>query len=568
MIQRFAYLWWRNRRVRRFFADTRRSREIQSQLLLEKIRRHADSQFGRHHGFAQISSVSQFRKQVPVTNYDYYRDYIERLKHGDMQSMFGPGTELLMFAMTSGSTSQSKYVPVTRDAFNEYRDGWNIWGVRTYIDHLDLVNKKTLQLSSDWQQSITSGGTPCGNISGLAAETAPRVSDPIFVLPRSLIKISDTVSKQYVALRLALPSRRVGMIVTANPSTLVEFARLADSRRESLIRDMMDGTLAEDIELPDHLRQSLGPRLSKRHPGRARELEQLADQRGRLIPRDYWPEMSVLAVWTGGSVGAYAPRLKEFYGDPDGDDHCRPVFRDHGLHASEGRMTIPFADGTSAGMLDFVHSFFEFIPQEEHGQDQPNVLEAHELVEGENYYILLTTSGGLYRYDIHDVVRCVGFEGTVPFLEFLNKGSSYSSMTGEKLSEFQVVSAVTRGFGDLNLPIEHFTVAPMFSDPPGYLLLVEEGACSNQGYELSRRIDEVLVELNCEYAHKLKTGRLRSISIREIAPGTWTAFRRWRIDRQGGSIEQYKHPCLVSDLQFIDKLHNLSLDASADTTVG
>ena len=68
----------------------------------------------------------------------------------------------------------------------------------------------------------------------------------------------------------------------------------------------------------------------------------------------------MLAIWLGGSVGAYLPRLKEYYGEP--------ALRDHGLSASEGRMTIPMEDGTSAGILEFIHHFFEFIPEEEHEQ--------------------------------------------------------------------------------------------------------------------------------------------------------------------------------------------------------
>ena len=67
---------------------------------------------------------------------------------------------------------------------------------------------------------------------------------------------------------------------------------------------------------------------------------------------------------------------------------------------------------------------------------------ATELIEGKNYFIILTTAGGLYRYNISDLVRCVGYHGQAPMLEFLNKGAHYSSMTGEKISEHQVITAV------------------------------------------------------------------------------------------------------------------------------
>ena len=136
-------------------------------------------------------------------------------------------------------------------------------------------------------------------------------------------------------------------------------------------------------------------------------------------------------------MGAYLRGYPEFFGDA-------PV-RDVGLIASEGRMTIPIEDGTPAGMLDIRHHYFEFIPEDQADRDEPETVEAADLVEGRNYFIVLTTAGGLYRYNIHDLVRCVGFHGTAPLIEFLNKGAHFSSLTGEKLSEHQVVAAVAGG---------------------------------------------------------------------------------------------------------------------------
>ena len=104
---------------------------------------------GRDHGFAGIRDVAEFRRQVPVTDYAYYRPYIERLKQGHVEAMFGPGTKVLMLALTSGTTDKCKFVPITQEFFDEYRHGWNLWGFGTYRDHLDLVRKKTIKLGSN-----------------------------------------------------------------------------------------------------------------------------------------------------------------------------------------------------------------------------------------------------------------------------------------------------------------------------------------------------------------------------------------------------------------------------------
>ena len=547
MIFRLAYVEIRNRRVQRFLSETRRSQEVQREVLMAKLRRNAESDFGREHGFASIRTVEDFRRQLPLADYDYFRPYIERVRQGEIGAMFGPGSRLMMFSLTSGSTGNSKYIPITEDFLREYRASWNIWGVRTYRDHKDLLIKKSLQLSSDWRQFFTPGGTPCGGMSGLAAETAPLISRPIFLLPRPLMKIHDHTAKQYTALRLSIASRRVGIIITANPSTLIEFARLADDQRENLIRDIRDGTLTPPTDIPAEVRTAIGKKIARKDKARARELEQIVAQTGHLHPREFWPKLSVLAVWTGGSVGAYLPRVRDYYGDK--------TFRDHGLSASEGRMTTPLEDGTSAGLLDYNTHYYEFIPEEEQGSTNPTVLEAHELQPDRNYFIVLTTWSGLYRYQIHDVVRCTGFIGNTPKLEFLNKGAFYSSVAGEKLSEFQVVSAVKQAFAECSLPLEDFTLAPVWDDPPGYLLLLEPGPHSGRERELTARVEANLRRLNCEYDNRLETHRLKPLQLFDIPSGTWADFRARRRQRSGNP-EQYKHPYLANSIEFVGQLLN------------
>lgn len=540
-----ACVWLRIRRLNRFLASAERARQVQHEVLMTKLRRHADSDFGRDHHFREIQTVSDFRRRVPVTDYAYHQSYIERVKQGEIGALFHPKTKVLMLALTSGTTNACKYVPITQEFFAEYRNGWNLWAANLVRQHRDLVWKKTVKLGSNWRQGSTEGGLPYGSISGLVAETAPRVARSMFAIPGAVYSINDSALKHYTALRLSVANEHVGMIGTANPSTLLEFARMADEHRDALIRDIFDGTLRQESELPAAVRSALHRVIHRRNPSRARELEQIVARTGKLYPRDYWPQLSVIAVWMGGSVGVYLPRLETYYGSP--------AMRDHGLNASEGRMTMPLRDQTSEGIIEFMHHFFEFIPVGEHDSANPIVLEPHELEIDEDYYILLTTSAGLYRYDIHDVVRCVGFEGQAPLLTFLNKGAHFSNITGEKLSEFQVVSAVRHSFTELKLEVPEFTVAPVMDDRPGYLLLIEQDLDETQNSQLAQRIDEHLHQLNFEYAEKRRSGRLTPLAVRNVPMGTWRRMRARRTAARG-NFEEYKHPCLVGDLQFVERL--------------
>src|SRR6202035_5605187 len=148
------------------------------------------------------------------------------------------------------------------------------------------------------------------------------------------------------------------------------------------------------------------------------------------------------------------------------------VVRDVGLIASEGRMTIPFTDGSPAGVLDVTSHYFEFIPEAEADSDRPTVLGAHELQEGGRYFILLTTGYGLYRYHIHDLVRVTGFHNGTPLIEFLSKGAHFANITGEKLSEYHVTQSMAAVLRELDLNLTSYTVAPIWPDDdneqPGY----------------------------------------------------------------------------------------------------
>ncbi|MCM2369153.1 GH3 auxin-responsive promoter family protein [Aporhodopirellula aestuarii] len=547
---RLAYLQWRLRRLTRYLRGTADCQSVQRSRLMEKIRLNEDSQFGREHGFASIRSVEDFRSRVPIANYETYRPYIEEVKNGNSGALFGPGTQVLMFSMTSGTTSQSKYVPITNHFFEEYRRSWNYWGLATYRDHNDLLSKQTLTLTSDWDQFRTNAGIPCGSISGLAAETRPRITNSLFILPNALLKVKGTENKQYASLRVAIESPQIGMIATANPLTLIHLARMADEQKERLIRDVHNGTLSDHVEIPAEVRQVLKQRSKGANRSRAKELDNIVERTGHLHPKDFWPGLSVVSVWMGGSVAAYLPTVRQYYGDVP--------LRDHGLSASEGHMTSPMQDETCAGLLDYESHFFEFIPTEEHGTPDPTVLEAHELEVGQEYFLLMSTLSGLYRYDIHDVVRCDGFIGRCPQLTFLNKGAHYSSMTGEKLSELQVTQAIGQAFQDCGLSIDHYSLVPVPGDPAHYRLLVEESFDSEKARQIAASVDQRLSEVNCEYEDRLQGRRMAGVVVATVPPGTWTAHRQRQTAGEGNDTYAYKHPFLAAKPELAEQFRTLS----------
>ena len=143
LIRKFAGLPLlnRSRRLARQFLSPDDSRRTKSSATCScrRIARHADSQFGRDHHFAEIRTPADFRRRVPIRGYDGHEPYIDRVRQGDLGALFGPGTEVLMFAMTSGTTNRPKTIPVTRESLHDYREGWTIWGILAFDAHPGIL---------------------------------------------------------------------------------------------------------------------------------------------------------------------------------------------------------------------------------------------------------------------------------------------------------------------------------------------------------------------------------------------------------------------------------------------
>jgi len=532
------------RHLAAFEEATKTPREVQAALLQRIIARHKDTDFGRAHGFADIHGPSDFVRQLPIAGYEYFEPYIDRVRRGELRALLGDD-KVHMFALTSGTTAARKYIPVTPQYLADYRRGWNIWGMHLFRHaHPEVKLRPIVQMSSDWDEFRTPAGIPCGSVTGLTAQMQKRLIRWLYCVPACTAKIKDTPAKYYTVLRLSLP-RRVGMVIAANPSTLINLARAGDQEKESLIRDIHDGTLSNRFNVPVEVRAALTSRL-RRDPVRARELEAIVAKTGTLYPRDYWPsDKLLLGNWTGGSVGAYLRHYPRYFGST-------PV-RDVGLIASEGRMTIPFADGTASGVLDITSHFFEFIPEAEAASSQPIALQAHEVKEGQTYFILPTTAFGLYRYHIHDLVRVTGFYHGTPLVEFLSKGSHFANLTGEKLSEYHATRAMTQALRQLDMTLTAYTLAPCWDDErPYYGLFVERGDFQNpeQACRLAEVLERELAQGNIEYASKRDSYRLGAVRVEMLPAGTWQRWDADRLKRSGGTAEQYKHPCLIPDPKF------------------
>jgi hypothetical protein len=526
--------WHAKRVYERFVADAADAIRVQDRVLADLVRRCASSGFGRDHRLDQVRDYADFARRVPVRSYDALKPYIDRVVRGEPQALLGERQKVLMFALTSGTTAEPKHIPVTEEFLARYRAGWNAWGLKALLDHPQAVLRGILQMASPMDERLSPVGTPCGAITGLTAKTQKRLVRKYYVTPTGSESIADAAARYYVTMRFAA-ARDVAWLIAASPATLIRLAESAAAHAEAMIRDIHDGTIHPPGPVSNEILASLRRRV---RPDRARaeQLDRCLGRGGALRPKDYW-QVSFLACWTGGSMGLYLKDLAPWYGDV-------PI-RDIGLIASEGRMTIPVADGTPAGILDVASHFHEFIPADQIDAANPAVLRCHELDKGGEYFLVLTTASGLFRYSIMDLVRVCDYHGQAPVVEFLSKGQRICSLAGEKLTENQVVLAGEQVERDLSCRIGDFALCPCWGSPPGYTLYLDGNVDAPAG-AIADAFDRALCAVSIEYASKRKTLRLAGVHARRLACGHLAELDRQLLAGGRGRAEQFKHRFLYN----------------------
>ncbi len=540
------------RRWRRFERRLAKGRQVQQDWLLARIRRCQDTGFGKDHGFSAIRGLSEFRQQVPVSRYDYFAPYIDAVARGECGALVPDDDTVLRFTITTGSGGSPKLNPVTKTWLQEYRYVWDVWGLKLLLDHADRLGGKILQLAGTWNMGTTPGGLQISMVSALLARYQNPLVRPFYAIPNELNEVSDPVARYYTALRLSV-AEDIGLIVLMNPGTLIRLAQLGDEYREDLLRDISDGTLSRRFDIPNEVRQSLQRFTQRRTPKRAQQLEQIARQQGRLYPMDYWDEPTI-GCWLGGTAGYQMRYLPEYFG--------KAPLRDMGLVSSEGRHTIPIEDNLPQGVLAVTAGYYEFIPAGEIDSMQPTILEGHELQRDADYYLLMTTSAGYYRFNIGDIVRCRGHVGEAPLLEFLQKGDRCGDLEGEKLTEHQFLDAAARAADDVRITLGHITAVPVrpVDELPCYHVILEEQTVpsAQQRESFLQTLDARLMAENFLYRARRREGVLGMLRLHLIPEGDWERFIQAEVAWRGTGDYQYKHPGLVQDVTWLERLPTAS----------
>lgn len=511
----------------------------QEKLLLGYLERNKDTEYGRKYDFASIRSIEDYRSKVPLTDAEILRPYVERLAKGENNIL--TSDKVTFFATTTGTTAKPKLIPETKYSRSKKEDAIDIWGYYISRDHPKVFEGKILVIISPEIEGITEGGIPCGAESGHGYKNMPVIVKHLYSLPYEVFEIKDYESRYYTMLRISM-GQNISSLATLNPSTILLLCQKIEKLQDRIIADIEAGTLYNGLDIAPGIRGALEKTL-KPDPRRAEELKNILKERGRLLPKYFWPNMELIECWKGGAVKLYLKELPKYFGDV--------AIRDFGCLSSEARSSITMTDAGAAGVLAIDTNFYEFLPKEDGGKDFARTFLCSELEPGKEYYIIVTTPGGLYRYNIDDVIKVDGYFNKTPLIEFVQKGHNAVSLTGEKVYEAHVIEALNAALDKTKLTVAFLCASIQWEDTPRYIFLTEFNDDPSHGAKtaLLKSIEEGLCGQNVEYADKRNSQHLAPPILKVVKKGDFERYRLKRVS-DGAHDGQFKLPELIADFDF------------------
>ena len=470
---------------------------LQRAVLRRLLDKAAQTEWGKAHGYGKELSYEDFAKQTPLNTYEELKGFIDRMRHGEKDVLW-PG-RVKWYAKSSGTTNdKSKFIPVSTDGLHDthYAGGTDavVWYLRNNPKSR-LFDGKALILGGSHAPNYNLPDSLVGDLSAILIENI----NPLVNLVR--------VPKKATAL-------------------LSDF----EIKRDRIAREAMNRDVTNLSGVPSWMLSVLN---------RVMELS------GKQYLNEVWPN---LEVFFHGGV-AFTPYRSQY-------EHLIPSSRMHYMetyNASEGFFGLQDdpLDPAMSLMVDY-GVFYEFIPMDEFDSPSPTVVPLWGVETGRNYAMVISTSSGLWRYIIGDMVR---FTERNPY-KFVITGrtKSFINAFGEELIVDNAEKGLAEACRRTGAEVLEYTAAPVFMDAEGkcrHQWLVEFSREPDDMAEFIRILDETLQQVNSDYeAKRYKDITLQQLELIKARPGV---FSDW-LKQKGKLGGQHKVPRLSNNRDIIEQV--------------
>ncbi|MGV4415061.1 GH3 auxin-responsive promoter family protein [Chryseobacterium sp. T1] len=468
----------------------------QERLILELVRNAEKTLFGRNHQFETIQSVEDFQNQVPIADYEDLKPYIEKIKKGQSKILW-PGLPEY-FAKTSGTTSGSKYIPISEEAmpFQVAAAQSAIFHYIAQKNNADFVNGKMIFLQGSPELEEVNG-INTGRLSGIVAHHIP----------------------QYLQ-KNRLPSWETNCI----------------EDWEAKVDKIVAETEKENMTL-----------ISGIPPWLIMYFEKLIDRHGKKIT-ELFPNLQLII--TGGvNYEPYREKMNDLLG--------KPVDIVQTFPASEGFFAFQ-DDYEKEGLLLLTNHgiFYEFIPLEEFGKRDARRLTLKDIELNKDYAMILTTNSGLWAYSIGDVVRFIDKNPHRVLVSGRTK--HYTSAFGEHVIAYEVEEALKATVEKFPCQVTEFHLAPQVNPTDGlpyHEWFIEFDKEPEELETFRLELDAQLRQRNTYYDDLIAGNILQPLIIRSLDKNAFQDYAK----SEGKLGGQNKIPRLANDRKIADFLGDLHL---------
>ena len=447
--------------------------------------------FGKDHHFETIKNHSDFLRNIPIRDYEGLKPYIERVVKGEKDILW-PGKPLY-FAKTSGTTSGAKYIPLTKASLPTHTRAAK-QAILSYIAETGrskFVDGKMIFLQGS-PVLEEKHGIKFGRLSGIVAHFVPGYLQ-----------------------RNRLPSWETNCI----------------DDWETKVNKIVDETIDQNMTVISGI-----PSWVQTY------FEKLNEASGKTIG-DLFKNLE-LFIYGGLNYEPYRPKFEKLIGKPLSSIELYP--------ASEGFFAFQNSQKEN-GMLLQLNSgiFYEFIKAEEFFEDRPKVYTIEDVELDQNYVMIISTSAGLWRYNIGDTIK---FTHLHPFKIIVSgRIKHFISAFGEHVIGSEVEHAMKIACAEHNCSINEFTVAPQVNPKEGlpfHEWWVEFESLPKNLEAFSETLDKAVVKQNSYYKDLRVGNMLRSVVVRPLPKDTFNAYMK-SIGKLGG---QNKIPRLADNRKIADEL--------------
>lgn len=471
--------------------------KTQEKIFQELIGVGKNTSFGKDHDFNSIQNYEDFKKNVPVRDYEELKNYIERVVKGE-ENVLWKGKPLYL-AKTSGTTSGSKYIPISKESMpNHIHAARN--ALLSYIHQTknsDFVSGKMIFLQGS-PELETKNGIQQGRLSGIVAHYVPNYLQ-----------------------KNRMPTWETNCI----------------EDWEMKVDKIVEETLPENMTL-----------ISGIPPWLVMYFEKLIQKSGKKSIKEIFPNLQLMV--TGGvNYNPYREKVKELMGEDLSVVQTYP--------ASEGFIAYQ-NDINDEGLLLLLNHgiFYEFIPTDEFFSENPTRISLKDVELDKDYVLILNTNAGLWGYNIGDTVRFVNLN---PY-KILVSGriKHFTSAFGEHVIAHEVEEAMNRTIAKFPAQVSEFTVAPQVNPTEGlphHEWFVEFASEPQNLDEFSTELDLNLRKLNTYYDDLISGNILKPLLISKIQKNGFNEYMK----SQGKLGGQNKVPRLSNDRKIADVFYELDL---------